>query len=386
MSVPGFNEIFHSYYDTFSVKSSKIQVPDHFDMFVPDNSDDYQCISVISPNMSRGSKKWTINGQWITIGIYRDEGRPTSQRPAIMGLSWTRSGNYITINDQNTPLEVGDVVTIYNTNVSVFKSTVISVNLNSFTVIGSLLGDSEGENGAYLMERETNFYQDYRVFRLLPSFKLISFETILEIFASTAPETMASRRSLYNITSEAKTLIPNGKNRSVNYELPILKTTKAEMLSLQRRFGQVYNEIGDPLKIQYQSQGYPVPVNIVDSKYKNDVITFSQPLKLENSIDNSKNSRIYVYDFYGLDLNDPTRGPFYSSDNVTVGSEISSNGTAKLKVKTNNDGSLIYSGKLCDDYGNLAIGVQPLTNTLVSRKLILPLSLDYFNHPIKSPI
>jgi hypothetical protein len=158
------------------------------------------------------------------------------------------------------------------------------------------------------------------------------------------------------------------------------------MLSLQRRFGQVYNEIGDPLKIQYQSQGYPVPVNIVDSKYKNDVITFSQPLKLENSIDNSKNSRIYVYDFYGLDLNDPTRGPFYSSDNVTVGSEISSNGTAKLKVKTNNDGSLIYSGKLCDDYGNLAIGVQPLTNTLVSRKLILPLSLDYFNHPIKSPI
>jgi hypothetical protein len=56
-----------------------------------------------------------------------------------------------------------------------------------------------------------------------------------------------------------------------------------------------------------------------------------------------------------------------------------------LKVKLDNAGDPVYAGKLHDEFGNLAIGVQQ-NNALTVRKQILPLALDIFNRPIKTPL
>src|ERR1035437_11184875 len=107
MSVPGFNDPFNPYYDQFSIKTNTLVVPNHFDHFVPDNQNDYQCSMVITPSIQKGAIKWTLNGKCITIGIYKDEGRSTTQRPPITGLNWTRSGLFVTIIDRSEERRVG---------------------------------------------------------------------------------------------------------------------------------------------------------------------------------------------------------------------------------------------------------------------------------------
>jgi hypothetical protein len=374
-NLPGFNEPFHSYYDQYSIPESELTIPSHFAKFIPDNQDDYNCTLVICPDIEKGAKRWTKNGRIITIGIYRDEGRVSQRAPIVSNVPWVRTGNRLIFNcSAKHRLAVGDIIDVANVNVTQIRAAeVVEVGSPfSFAVKTFPSGVSSGTDAGYQPQKVINFYETYRVFRLLPSFKLITISELNQIFSDTAPVKNLSRRSLHNITTNSDAVLPSAITRSVNYELPKPTVTKDSLLGLRRRFGQEYDEDGRPLKLEYQETGIPVPLNNVDSKYRNDQVFRNTPAI------NTDTSRIYVYDFYGIDLNDPERGPHYRTDNV-----YAENGL--LKVKTNNADEPIYSAKLHDEFGNHAIGVQS-NNSLIVRKQILPLKLNAFNIPVKFPI
>lgn len=377
MSIPGLNEPFHEFYDQYSIRGDRLVIPDHFDFYHPDNQDDYSCIAVICPSRTKGAQRWTYKGRCLTIGIYRDEGRETAKR-TVRTISWARTGKTLKITDpRKHNLNAGDLIDLWNINVeSMYNVKVESVfDEYSFFIQGHLVGSSTGASGSYQPQAEIDFYQDYRVFRILPSFKLITVAELYEIFDLTAPSISTSSRTIYNITTSKDVQVPNVKTLSTNYELPTKSVAKDEILPLARRFDQVYDEDGNPLELNYRDDGMVVPTDNVDSKFKN------EHRYLANS--NGDQSKIYVYDYYGIELNDVNRGPHHSTD-VVVRDTTTSKIIGNLSVKKDNNGDPVYSRTLNDEFGNLAIGVQ-LNNALVVRKQVLPLSLDSFNRPVKKP-
>lgn len=378
-----FNNPFDPYYDQFSIHEADFTLPSHFQSYTPDNLADYQCVSVIGPNPSSGATSWTLNSipellgpeQWITIGIYRDEGRPATLRPTSTGLSWTRSGYTVIVTDlKGHRLHTGDLVNLFNVNVPIMTSIPVTViDAYNFSVKGLVTGATSGSVASYQDDFLTDFYGNYRVFRLLPSFKLIPYLTVLQIFAETAPVPQTSRKTMFNITTNTEQNVPATTSSDVYYVSPSITLPPDERLLLARRFGQVYDSAGNPLPINYRPDGQPVQVSNVDSIYKNEQIFYNIPA------DPLGDARVFVYDYYGLDLNDSSRSPTYSSSNITRNLTVSGD--------INNftiSGSINYTSTLNDLFGNLAIGVQS-NNALVIRKQILPLELDAFNRPVKNP-
>lgn len=374
MSVPDFNDPFNSFYDQFSIHEADFSLPTHFNRYVPDNQGDYQCVNVIVPSISKGAISWTIGGKWITIGIYRDEGRPATQRPAQTGLTWSRVNRTITITDPNGhKLHAGDTVNVNNINLPLVDVPVTIIDPNTFTVQGFITGASSGSTASYQDNFVTDFYENYRVFRLLPSFKLIPISLVLQIFDQTKPVPAVAQPTLYSVTAGKMVTVPVGNNADFNYQLPTATQSSKDLLPLLRRFGQVYDSTGQPLELTYMSNGYPISINNVDSSYKNQQIFYNVPV---NQI---SDPFIYAYDYYGLLMNDASRAPTYSTSNVVINS---------FAVDVNNimvNPATGYVSTINDFYGNLAIGVQT-NNALVVRKQILPLTLDAFNLPVKVPV
>jgi hypothetical protein len=380
-SIPGLNEPFHEFYDLYSTPVEEFSIPYYFNKYAPDNQDDYNCTMVISPSTEKGARKWTLNGKIITIGIYRDEGRE-AQKPAIRNnITWERSGTKITLTDtRKHRLSVGETIDVWNVNISSYGGIEVTEVLDDyrFRFRATVMGGTSGTEGSYQSHSIINFYETYRVFRLLPSFKLISLAELNQIFSDVAPKSSAARRTMFNISENKEKAIPLVKSSDTNYELPAKTVTKDSMLGLTRRYNQVYDENSEPLKLSYEDNGRVAAYYNVDSAYSNEQIFRKSPPV------NSSESRIYVYDFYGVDLNDSQRGPYHSSDIVTVDDTVSGD-IGNLKVKLDNAGDPVYAGKLHDEFGNLAIGVQQ-NNALTVRKQILPLALDIFNRPIKTPL
>ena len=372
--IPGFDEPYDKAYNEFSVKSDRIKIPDHFNIYSPDNNSDYNCVSIISPSLEKGASKWTQNNKWITIGIYRDEGRlPSSFTPEIK-VNWSRIGSVYTFNDVNHNLSVGDLITTYNESFNGIDVLIQSIiDDNNFTFLGVDSGQLSGNNRYYQQFQTRDYFNDFRVFRLLPSFQLISFTEFKQILLDTAPIQKSSRTTLFNITSNSSVKIPTGNNQSVNYEL--VKTKVKEDKNLSPRFGQVYDETGKTLELKYSVTGYPTKYFNVDSIYKNDQIFYSnlEPI-----------NHIAIYDYYGFPINDTTRSPYHSISNIVKNNNIQGDINNLSKVWGGNQGGL-YVSTLNDAHGNLVIGVKP-DNSLVVRKQILPLELDPFNRPIKKPL
>jgi hypothetical protein len=348
-------------------------VPSHFDSFVPDNQNDYNCISVISPNPLKGATQWTINGQYITIGIYHDEGRPSSQRPLISNLSWTRVGNVITIIDPNGhKLKTGFAVNVSNVNVSTMSNVIVNsvIDANTFTIKGYITGSTSGTTAIYQDNFLTNFNANNVVFRLLPSFALVPVSTIFQLFSSSAPTQQSVIRNLFNVTTNTDIKLPNVISSKINYDLPTKYITKDDLLPLQKRFNQAYDEVGTPLNLKYNQSGFTALINNVDSATKNDPYLNNIPV---NGI---SDPYIHVYDYYGLPYNDVSRTPSTSLLNIIRDVTVTGN--------LNNFISNVSVNTLNDSYGNIAVGVQ-FNNALIIRKQILPLSLDQFNRPLKSP-
>jgi hypothetical protein len=380
-----FFDVFNPYYDQFSIHSADFVVPAHFSQYVPDNQTDYQCLTVLSPNLSRGASQWTLNNTiygiyqsdaWITIGVYRDEGRAAARRPAKNNVQWVRSDFTVTVTDSSHKVHVGDLINVSNANVPTLTGIeVIRTDANGFDFLSQAVGPTSGATATYQMTNETNFYESHLVFRLLPSFKLIPYSLVQQIFETTAPTTTPALKTLYNVTTGKTIVVPNATNSYTNYELPNKTIPPSDSIPLLRRFSQVYDENGKPILLQYQTSGYPTPVNNVDSQYKNMQVFYNLP------VDPTGDSRIFVYDFYGLDINDPIRTPYTSSTIVSRDTNVSGD-LDNFKIQTDNLGDPVYTGTLNDLYGNLAIGVQS-NNALVIRKQVLPLELDAFNRPVK---
>lgn len=382
MTGPAFNTPFDPTYDLFSVSRLDFHVPDHFDVYVPEfvNEIDFQCLSVICPNLEKGAKRWTYRGKWLTIGVYRDEGREAAQRPPTVGLSWVRSSTTLTIIDPaGHRLQTGDYVDLYNINVqSLLKKKITVINPSTFTVAVPLFGDTSGTNGAYQPSDPYNFYEQNYVFRLLPSFQLVPYSFILQLFADSAPIQTPANRELFNVTTNSTVLLPRGKSKTTNYDLPATAKPIVDTLPLGRRFGQVYDEAGNPLKIAYREDGQPVQLDAYDEQHLDPHKRFNAP-----AVNEEGQPWVHVYDFYGFAINDPARGPYHRTDLITRDTDKPAPYN-NIKRATQN-GVPYYAGKLYDRFGNLVIGIQE-NNATAIRKNLLPLSLDRFNKPTKLPI
>lgn len=381
MTIPQFTEPFHPFYDIFSISRFDFSIPSHFDVYQPDfiNSIDFQCLSVICPNPAKGAIKWTKNGRWITIGIYKDEGRSPAKRPPTIGLTWSRVNKVLTIVDPaGHRLRTGDLVNLYNVNIGqVLRQPITVINETTFTAPTVIIGPMSGNNGAYQPSNEYKFSEENYVFRLLPSFKLIPIEEIQQLFLDSAPSQYPQTRELYNITKNQRIKTPQNKSNDVNYDLPIGNSVISEKSILETRFDQQYDENNKPLKISYYEDGQPVQLTNYDEKRLNLKIGFNQvPSNLTGQ------DRVVVYDFYGLEINDINRGPFYSASLITRDQDKP--GPIDNIARAEQNGEPYYSGKLYDVFGNLVIGIQD-NNATVSRNNLLPLKIDRFNRPVKLP-
>lgn len=378
MTSPAFNEPFNPLYDEYSISRKDFELPPHFDFYAPEfvNEVDFHCLSVISPNPEHGAKIWTDRGSWITIGIYRDEGREPAQRPPTVGLTWSRAGSVLTMTDPDGHrLRNGDTVDLYNINVaSLLKRPITVLNDTQFVISTFVFGDTTGSIGAYQPTAVYNFFEENYVFRMLPSFKLVKWADIQSLFELSAPDVHPQTRELFNITSNSVTKLPRGKSATSNYDLPNSRPT-IDNVPLAKRFGQIYNEVGDPLKIEYQETGQPVPVTRFDEPNLDNRKSLNVPT--------TQDTRVYVYDFYGFEINDPARGPFHRTDLITRDTSKQAPFNNILRASQNQEP--LYGGKLYDRFGNLVIGIQENDATSV-RLNLLPLKLDRFNKPIKSPI
>lgn len=391
MTTPDHDDFFNTAYDLYSIKSREFQLPSHFDVYTPEykNQVDANCVAVIAPSLERGAKVWTKNGRWITIGIYRDEGRETAQRPAITNLSWTRSGTILTFSNARTDLlRVGDIIN-FTANVTLFGVAVTFVDrlANIFQVETYATGATSGSTGSWQESEETNFYETHYVFRLLPSFKLITYYEVLEYFENSVPEATPPVRELYNVTSASVVKVPTGASSSTNYSVPNRSVPTTDRLPLSRRFNQAYDENGAPLKLEYLPDGTPVPVSQVDSPNKNDRLIYNQPITREPPLNQyditSGDDRVYIYDYYGFDVNSNARGPYYASDLITRDFDIDSF-IGNIYRKEDSHGDPLFAGQLFDAFGNPVIGIQA-NNATIARQPILPLTLDSFNRPTKAP-
>lgn len=293
-----------TYFDAFSITLSSFTIPDHCASYPPDNNHDGACRVIIAPDPSLGAQRWTYRGKWITIGVYRDEGRAPTD--------------------------------------------------------------------------DVNFYEDYIVFRLLPSFKLIPYSFVQELLKNSAPAQTFTKRSLIEITTGNEVKIPNAVSRHTNYKSsPNLAVDNTSLL--ERRFNQLYDEDGNPMKLSYDAMGYAIKSALVDSKYKNN------PLRNNQTRDGlAIDPRVYVYDYYGRDINDPNRSPYFAAD-IIIRDEMIASNVNNIKVKTDINGDPLYVGGLFDEFGNVAVGIQE-NNALVVRQNVMPVTLDQFNRPVKTPL
>ena len=382
MTAPAFNDVFNPYYDQFSIWQGYLNIPSHFDVWMPDffNEVDFQCLSVIAPNPAKGAVQWTLNGRWMTIGIYRDEGRATAQRPATINLSWSRTNKVLTITDPaGHRLLAGDYVDLYDINVpQLLRQPITILSPTVFTVPTLLYGPTSGSIGAYQPSDPYNFYEQNIVFRLLPSFQLVPWSYVQTLFASSAQPQSPQLRQIYNITTSVNTQVPRGKSSSTNYDVPYIPVPSVNPTPSDVRFNQVYDEQGNPLEMSYDSYGYPVTITNFDRPNLNSANDYNSP-----EVNPPSPARVFVYDFYGGEINDPARGPYFSTTLITRDTTVTPPLNNILRASQNE--VFYYSGKLYDGFMNRVVGIQTDNATVVRRNL-LPLELDRFNHPTKTPV
>jgi len=303
MTSPSLYSVFDSFFDQYSIPVSSLSIPSCFLRFDPDNQDDASCLGVYSPSPAQGAVRWTHQGRWITFGIYRDEGRPTT-------------------------------------------------------------------NGV-------NFYENYVVFRLLPSLKLVPYSLIQQLFVDASPKLEPGLRSLVEITSGNTVRVPHQVTKMTDYLYPTAVTAAKGTLPLSRRWDQMYDESGAPLKLTYDSTGWVSLPHQIDSPYKNN------PVMLASPIDGVVDQRVRVYDYYGAEINDPFRGPYFMTDLISRDPSVTP--PVNNLMRKSIDGRVAFKGKLFDEFGNIVVGIQE-NNAVAVRRGILPLTLDVYNRPIKNPV
>ena len=87
--------------------------------------------------------------RYSLVGSSGEEVWCVSSSTVFSGLSWTRSGTTLTINNTNHGHVSGNRVIIRNTNVDYQEGLIVSASTNFFTFTTSNTGATSGEGGAY---------------------------------------------------------------------------------------------------------------------------------------------------------------------------------------------------------------------------------------------
>jgi hypothetical protein len=377
MTVPAFNDPFNIAYDSLSIHKDWVTVPSWCHVYEPDNTDDFQCLKIIQPAPDKGSKLWTLHGKRILIGVFRDEGRATQQQD-VRVVQWLRAGTRLIIaSDRPHFMVPGDAVNLWNVNVATLTTQVTRLlSTTEFEVVTSDEGAVSGISGGYQPVEAINFYEDFVVFRLLPSMKLISWDLVMQILDAGEDLTQAAPVRMYDVTTGQTKLLAS----AVTKKKPTKLSNGSTVSGLRNR--QQVDENGNPIPGSYDARGKLVIPNLRYGKDRNTeemVNPVLINLPFNAPAEAGSNDRLYVYDYYGFLLNDDARGPYYATDNVYYDS---SNSTG-LGIKQVNS-KAVYSGTMQDEFGNIVIGARP-DNSLLIRQAIIPLQVDQFNVPYKQP-
>ena len=376
MSSPGFNLPFDLAYDVYSMWRADFAIPSFCWAYKPDNNADYACDVVIAPAPELGSKIWTRNGRRILIGVYRDEGRPSDLIRSARIVSWSRVGNVITaIDPQPTRLSLGDAVTVYNMTASPSITATVTevVDEYTFKFTTTAIGGTSGLTGGYAPVAPVNFYEQFIVFRYLPSYKLVPWQEVMDLLTAATPIVGTAPVDLTDIvtgnTIKTTRTVFNGS-----------RLTSSGSRSGTELWRQQFDENSKPLTWTYDKLGRPDLPKTVSTPNRNNPVLYSPPVLNEvGSADPLTNEKLYVRDYYGFELNDTTRGPFYADDIITYDPNTENGLKRKL-----NGSEVIYEGVLHDDFGNFVEAAAP-DNTVVVRRPILPITVDQFNLPYKQP-
>lgn len=378
-SLPPFNRPFDIAYDDYSIYKSDFTIPDWCNVYAPDNHDEYHCLSIIQPAPELGASKWTKDGKRILIGVYRDEGRETQMQDFRI-IQWGRYGQKLYMGtDRPHRLTVGDEVNLFNINVPYMTTRVVNVfNTTEFEVVTSDTGDVSGIFGTYQPLKPVNFFDKYIVFRILPSMKLVKFAEVQSLLAECAPVIKTTPTYLTDINTGVSVII----------DTPIIQ--KTNFISTGNR--QQFDEQGKPLTSNIDVRGGVTFEGVKFSiNQSNPTISRSGSVTNEDcNIDQvltglcsvvPSNNQVYIYDYYGFPINDLTRGPYFSYQNI-VYDPSKQNG---IGYRTDNFGTPFYTGALFDNFGNVVLGINS-DNTLNVRQALIPINVDQYNVPYKQPI
>jgi hypothetical protein len=335
-------------------------------------------LALIQPAPELGAKSWTMFGQRILLGVFRDEGRPANVQTPRQ-CQWLRTGDKLFIGtDRPHRLAVGDEVKLYAVNLSMIETTVSRIfNDTEFECPIPNIGDLYGIFGSFQPLKPFDFAEENIVFRFLPSFKLVTIEQVNQMFADC--QRVVSSALVY-LNSPLTNERIKFAHKLAQAPLPVKNSNGSSQGGELNR--QQFNSLGQPLQAFYDARGLPVKRNkLVHSKFQTDLLIDNPPLIAEeHSFNPTANSRIYAYDFYGFDINDPSRGPYNRSDIIAYSAD-SPDGLVRLLDQR---GVPIYQGPIYDEFSNFVLGATA-DNTLYGRAPIMPIEVDQFNQPYAKP-
>jgi len=402
MTYPNWLKPHDPYYDQYSIEINDFVMPEHFDIFLTDFGDEVSCKTIVMPSPRKGAINYIKNNKFMIIGIYRDTGREPTLFPIITGKQWATSGNELVIFDTTNKVRVGDYLYCYNTNVTGQQYLkCVAREPGYFTLkLASLLGSTSGLSCSYRIDRIKDFAEENIVFRLFPTFKLITYAEFLSIANSTSPNSVFRTSDvLKNITTDTDVRTPVQVDSNTDYT-PVNNFKKVSEISYSTfRLGvkvkgnglptfqhnQTFDDVGKPLKLKYDESGKVISPKYYDSKYKNKNIFVDSQQAAENpSSDPTKDDRVWCYDFYGIDINDPSRGPYNVDTVISRDTSVSGNVNNIQRLEVNGVPFYPTSQHVYDNFGNIAIGINENNSLNVIRQRI-PIQLDNFGRPFKLP-
>lgn len=364
---PNFNDPFSAAYDQVSCRHNELPTYRGCYVYTPDNHDDYQCLAVWQPAPELGAREWTRSGRRILIGLYRDEGR-AKQRMPTSSMSWTVVGSVmtVTVDQARHNLDVGDEVELFNTVEARLVLPVTAVLSSTVFTVVSPIAETAGGIGGYSPVKEIDFFNDFVVFRLLPTFKPVPLNIVRSILAAAEPE-----------LSRATVTLTDIRTGDVQLKSEVQTFTSS---ALYRRHRQQLDELQKPMRQIYDAKGRVIPPDLRFTKSSNAALYLNVPMINQWDPLPAANEHLPAFDFYGFPLNDESRGPFYASDIISYDSASATG----LKRRQNN-GVVIYSGPIHDVFGDFVVGARA-NNTLIVRKPVQPLLVDQHNTPYKKPL
>jgi hypothetical protein len=402
MSNPAWNNVHDPFYDQYSLELEKFLIPDHFDVFMPED-DSLGCKAVLMPSPRKGAINFTRNGKFILIGVYKDMGRPPTAYPTVSGISWTRVYNQLIMTHVNHKVKVNDKIYVYNVNKNSEQYlTCTEITDDTFTLkLMSLGGGTSGSIGQYRLNKIKDFQEENLVFRFFPHFGLLTIAELQDIVTQTSPNYVYQQSTeIKNITTNKIVRTPSLVNSRVNYTSVNNWKRASEVISSAFKLnirvkgssvqtyqnGQVFDHKGKPLKLKYDTFGRVISPDYYDSKFKNTVVYLDATMLNENP-DNGTGAaadhKVWCYDFYGIEINDPARGPFYANDIITR--DVNKEGNMdNIFRKTNNEIPIYSMNQLVyNTFGEVVVGINE-NNTLNVIRQRIPLQLDNFGRPAVS--